>query len=335
MRGLDDAKIVVVPGRGWTAGMDVDMEVELDADRVLARHATRHHGVFRGSHARMAGLSKRQIDARIESHRWQPVQHDVYRVNGAPQTWHGDVLAACWVGGFRAVASHRSAAALHGLPGGRRDLVEITCPRWRRARHDGLIVHETKALDPVDLTVVSGIAVTTPARTLFDLGGVSRVGLVELAFENALRRGLTNETELAATVKRLSRSGRAGGPILRTLLAARAPDRRATDSEMETLLLRAIRAHGLPDPVPQYEVWQGRAFIGRVDMAYPDALIAVEYDSDEFHTGRVAVRRDRDRRHRLIAAGWLPVDVGPTDLRHGGTLACAAIAQARRDRQPS
>ena len=31
------------------------------------------------------------------------------------------------------------------------DLVEITCPRWRRARHDGLIAHETKALSPIDL----------------------------------------------------------------------------------------------------------------------------------------------------------------------------------------
>ena len=45
-----------VPGRGWTAGMDIDTEVELDADEVLAAHAAEHYGVFRGAHARMAGL---------------------------------------------------------------------------------------------------------------------------------------------------------------------------------------------------------------------------------------------------------------------------------------
>jgi hypothetical protein len=55
---------------------------------------------------------------------------------------------------------------------------EITCPRWRRARHDGLVVHETKAFDPVDAMVIDGIPVTTPQRTLLDLGAVSHESIV-------------------------------------------------------------------------------------------------------------------------------------------------------------
>ena len=283
----------------------------------------------------MAGLTRRQIEHRIADGRWRPLQGHAFRLSGAPITWEGKLLAACWAGGDRAVASHRSAAAIHQLTGGRKDILEITCPRWRRARHDGLFVHETKAMDPVDLEVVSGIAVTRPARTLFDLGGVCRGGLVELALENALRRGLVNPADLAVLLKRVSRSGRPGGPILRDLLDARSPDRRPTESEMETLLLQAIRANRLPEPVPQFKIWQGSALLGRVDAAYPDARIAIEYDSDEFHTGRTATARDRARRHELIAASWLPIDVGPADLRRGGTLTCAAIAQALRDRGPS
>jgi hypothetical protein len=81
-------------------------------------------------------------------------------------------------------------------------------------------------------------------------------------------------------------------------------------------------------------VWAGSAFLGRVDAAYPDARIALEYDSDEFHTGRIAVRRDRARRQTLIAASWLPIEVGAGDLREGGPLLCAAVRQALRDRQP-
>ncbi len=194
-------------------------------------------------------------------------------------------------------------------------------------------MHETKALSPIDVELVSGIPTTTPARTLFDLGGVCRAGLVELALENALRRGLVTEAELVATLNRLSRSGRPGGPILRQLLLARAPKQRPTESEMETLLLQALRAHGLPAPIPQHKVWQGSLCLGRVDAAYPDERIAIEYDSDEFHTGRAATKHDRARRHELIAASWLPIDVGPTDLRSGGKLTCAAIAQALRDRK--
>jgi hypothetical protein len=310
------------------------MNVDTDADIVLAAHAEEHHGVFRGRHARMAGLSKRQIDGRIADHRWQKLHRDVYRFAGAPATWEGDLLAACWAGGFRAVGSHESAAELYLLPGRRRGFVVVTCPRWRRARQDRVVVHETKALDPIDITVVDGIAVTTPARTLFDLGGVYGAGMIELALESALRRGLVTEVEMAALVKRVSRSGRPGGPILRGLLEARDPDRRPTESEMETRLLQAMRVHGLPEPTTQHEIWQGPAFIARVDAAYPDAKIAIEYDSDEFHSGRTAIGRDRGRRHRLISAGWLPVDVGPADLRNGGTRACAAIGQARRDRCP-
>ena len=310
------------------------MHVDTDADSILAAHAAEHHGVFRGHHARLAGLSNWEIGRRISDQRWLPLYRDVYRVNGAPPTWKGDLLAACWAGGFRAVASRRSAAELHELPGRRRDLVEITCPRWRRAHLSGLIVHETKAMEACDITVVEGIAVTSVARTLFDLGGVYGRGYVELALENALRRSLVTEAGLEAAVKRLSRSGRPGGPILRQLLAARAPDRRPTDSEQETLMLQAIRSRGLPEPVTQFEVWDGSRRIGRVDAAYPDSKIAIEYDSDEFHSGRVPTRQDRARRHELIAASWLPIDVGPSELRSGGVSMCAAIAQALCDRRP-
>jgi very-short-patch-repair endonuclease len=138
--------------------------------------------------------------------------------------------------------------------------------------------------------------------------------------------------ELEATIRRLSRRGRPGGPVLRQLVEARIDGRRPTESEMETRLLQAIRKAGLPEPERQYEVWDGGRFVGRVDLAYPEARVAIEYDSNEHHTGRVATRRDRARRHELIAAGWLPIDVGPAELRRGLTGLCAAIAEALRVR---
>jgi very-short-patch-repair endonuclease len=305
----------------------------MDKDVALAQHAKHHHGIFRIRHALMAGLSRGQIEHRIESGLWEQIYKDVFRLTGVPPSWYGDVLAACWAGGFRAAASHRCATALFGLPGGDRRSVEIICPRWRRARHKGLVVHESKALSALDVTVIHGIPVTTPARTLFDLGGVRRAGVVELALEAALRKGLVSIAELDAAVRRLSRSGRPGGPVLRGLLEARAPDRRPTDSDMESRLVQAIRLHGLPEPVTQHEVWDGGHFVARVDLAYPDVRIAIEYDSDEFHTGRVAADRDRSRRHLLLAAGWLTIDVGAADLRRGAAGACAAIAAALSERR--
>ena len=77
------------------------MNVDTDADRILAVHAAEHHGVFRGYHARMAGLTKRQIEKRMADGRWLTLYADVYRLNGVPPTWEGDLLAASWAGGFR------------------------------------------------------------------------------------------------------------------------------------------------------------------------------------------------------------------------------------------
>jgi hypothetical protein len=193
-------------------------------------------------------------------------------------------------------------------------------------------VHETKALDPADITTVDGIPVTTPARTVFDMCGVVRIGMAELILEAALRRDLVTIQQMWATLDRISRSGRPGGTNLRLLLQARAPSQRVTHSDMEVRLLQVIRKWGLPVPSLQHEVWDGALFVGQVDAAYPEAKIAIEYDSDEFHTGRLATKRDRDRRHRLIAAGWLPVDVGPEQLRRGGEQLCTSLAQALRTR---
>lgn len=305
----------------------------LDKDVSLARLVASQHGVFTGRHASDRTFTRNEIAYRAAAGLWERLYDDVFRLTGVPPTWEGDVLAACWAGGFRAVASRRSAAALHGLPGGSRDLVEITCPRWRRARHDRLVVHETKVLDPFDMTLVGVIPVTTVTRTLLDLGAVCSPRLVELAVESALRRRLTTMPQLRATLARLGRSGRNGAGTLRSLVDARDIGSRPTESEMETLLLQALRAHGLPEPVRQHEVFWGSSFVARVDAAYPAARVAIEYDSDQFHTGRVATAADSARRHRLIAAGYLPITVVHEDLRRGGATACAAIAAALRARR--
>ncbi|HEY3096792.1 MAG TPA: hypothetical protein VGK05_08130, partial [Acidimicrobiia bacterium] len=237
--------------------------------------------------------------------------------------------AACWAGGFRAAASHRSAAALWKLARGRTSIVEITCPRWRRAQHDGLAVHETKALDGIDITELEGIPVTTPERTLLDLGAVCHESLVEMAFDGAEHRGLVTRASVEVTLDRLGKRGRNGVGTLRRLLAAHDAGRRAPESEMETALIQCLRRNGWPEPVPQYEIRRGEVFVARVDAAYPEWRIAIEYQSDEYHSGRLASQRDNDRRLRIIAAGWFPVEATLRDVRNGGLLLTNALRRAR------
>src|SRR5262249_26529444 len=130
------------------------------ADRKLFALAASNDSVFCLADAVEAGLTKQQIRYRA-THLWERVHDGVFRAPGVAPTWRGDVRAAVLAGGPGAAASHRSAAAFDDLPGGRLDLVEVSCLRWDRARRAAVIVHESRRLNPDDIRFVDRIAVTT------------------------------------------------------------------------------------------------------------------------------------------------------------------------------
>jgi hypothetical protein len=303
--------------------------MDRSADDLLFAFAEEHYAVFRSAHARLCGLSKHQIEGRIELGLWRRLYDDVYIAAGAPLTWKGALLAACWAGGFRAAASHRSAAALWKLAGGRRTIIEITCPRWRRAQHAGLVVHETTTLDGLDLALLEGIPVTTPERTLLDLGAVCHESVVEMALDKAENLGLVTRASVQATLDRLAKRGRRGAGTLRRLLTRHEQRRRPPESEMETMLIQCLRRNGWPEPVPQYVIRNAGVFVARVDVAYPQWRIAIEYHSDAHHSGNRASERDNARRLRIIGAKWFPVEATLPDVRNGGALLSAALREAR------
>jgi hypothetical protein len=305
--------------------------MEVGPDLQLARFAAEHHAIFSWGHVALVGLTEKQVKTRLRGGLWERVLHSAYRMAGAPETWKGWLLAACWAGGFRAVASNRSAAALYELAGGRHGLAEITCPRWRRARHPRVEVHETKALGSADITVVDGIPATTPERTLFDLGGVCSPLVVRMAFDKARRIGLVTFESTEATLRRLARPGRPGVRTLRAVLASRDPSQAPSESEMETLMLDVIERHGLPAPVPQFEIYDRAGnFVARADAAYPEARIAIEYQSYQEHAGPEPLVRDNRRRNALRAIRWETIEATAPELRDGGQRFCAALRAALR-----
>jgi hypothetical protein len=301
-----------------------------DSDVLLAEFASRRHGVFTTQHASMIGMTRKLVEHRLATGEWRELYLNVYKLAGTPLSWKGELLAACWAGGFRAVASHRSAAALYGLAGGRRNLVEVTCPRWQRARHDGLVVHETKALDPCDIRIVNGVPVTSAERTLFDLGGVCGIVTVKMAFDKARRLGLVSYRTTERSLFRLARPGRPGSRVLRAVLDDRNPTLAPPESEMETLMLEVIRRHGLPAPIPQYEIRGNGGVVARADAAYPDLKIAIEYQSTEWHESALVV--DSLRRNAIQKLGWRVVDATHPELKAGGHNFCDALLGQLRER---
>jgi predicted transcriptional regulator of viral defense system len=299
-------------------------------DGLVCRVAEAHHGIFSQRHLTELGVSRHVRKHRIASGRWAVVHENVYRLVGMPLTWRGRVLAACWAGGPTAVASYSTAAELWEIPGRSTAPIEITCPRWRRTQQQGLLVHESGALKPVDWSLVDGIPVTTAARTIFDLARRPGHRTIDLAIGTALRREVTTVSELTATLDRLARRGRAGTLKFREALERHTSDDALTESEAEHALLRLFANHGLPQPVPQYEIRDrdGR-LVARADFAYPDLKIAIEYDSYAHHVGKEALVRDSGRRNAVVALGWLPITATANDLRSGGHRLAIDVHRAR------
>src|SRR5207244_13655945 len=78
---------------------------------------------------REAGLTHEAVRHRIESGALDHAGRGVYRIAGAPQSWHQSMLAALLAAGPSAVASHRAAAVLLGFPGFEPGAPELTTPR--------------------------------------------------------------------------------------------------------------------------------------------------------------------------------------------------------------
>jgi very-short-patch-repair endonuclease len=311
--------------------------MNLDKDRALTDLAATLDGVFTNDDARRVGLSKRQVDRRV-GRSWCLVYEGVYRVSGAPITWHSDLRAATLAAGEGAAISHRSGAALYEIPGGSREFIELSCIRWRRTVRPGLVVHESRRLDPRDIQLMNGVPVTTPERTLLDLASqFPRANYLEFVIHAARRKRLITYESTKEMFDRHARRGLKGVSALREALERWDPSSRATESEMETLLLQALRKSGLPEPVAQHDVTDAAGrFVARADVAYPAFRIAIEYDSMQEHSDEFQIARDAARRNRLLAAGYVVISARHADLKRGGSEICDLIAATiRRTAEPA
>ena len=116
-------------------------------------------------------------------------------------------------------------------------------------------------------------------------------------------------------------------PGRNTIRAALRSARPGVESPKETetrlLLVRA----GLPEPVVQHEIIDGRRLIARADLAYPELKIAIEYEGDGHRTSKDQWRRDIRRQRDLEDRGWLVIRLTELDL---ADRASSVISRIRR-----
>src|SRR3981081_1843750 len=99
-----------------------------DVEHALLAQAGRQHGAITRRQAMNLGMSSSAIVRRVSGGEWVRLFPGVYRLAAANCTWEQTVMAGCLAAGRGAVASHRSAGTLLGMPGLPR-WGEVTVPR--------------------------------------------------------------------------------------------------------------------------------------------------------------------------------------------------------------
>lgn len=272
---------------------------------------------FRASAAVRAGLMTHR---RLRGSTWRPLFHDVYVHRDVPVS---HVLRAEAVTLLlpSAVVSGASAAVFWGVDlVGAEDDVEVTLPPGARmVRLPGVTARRAR-MRREDAIHRLGVPVTLPDVTAVRLASVLGHDRAVAAVDELIATGFL---ELAAV---RARAAAARGPgSARARAVAEAADGLA-GSPQETRLRLLIHRSGLPIPVAQFQVMDGDRFVARVDFAWPDRKVAVEYDG-LWHGEKSQFARDRRRLNRLRAAGWTVVFVTAEHLRRPGAL-IADIAHA-------
>jgi very-short-patch-repair endonuclease len=268
-----------------------------------------------------AGVGPHWIDARLKAGRLRRAHRGVYLVGPVfpPLAKEMAAVLACGEG---AALSHRAAATLWQLlPHPARDrAVDVTVPVRHAKGRRGIRVHRAGPIPPDETTILDGIPITAPARTLLDLAAVVPPGDLERAVAEAERRRLASRSRLAALLARYAR--RPGTRALRALVEMQ--ERPAfIRSEAERRLLRLVRKARLPAPDVNAPL---HGF--EVDLLWRDAALVVEVDGYAFHSGRAAFEEDRRRDAELAARGLTVVRVTWRQLADQPEAVVVRIGQA-------
>lgn len=273
--------------------------------------------VFLGSAAVRRGLlTSRQLDGPT----WRRLFHGVY-VHRDVELTHALRANAALLLLPDAIVTGLSAAVLWGVDlAGPLDDVELTVPPTEHpCRVKGLRVRRA-ALPREYRWRRSGTPVTTAAATAVRVAGLLPLDDAVVAVDQLVDTGVV---ELAAIRQLATAATGAGSARARTACAL--ADGLA-GSPQETRLRLLISRSSLPTPVAQYWVEDAGGAVGRVDFAWPERKLALEYDG-LWHAAPGRFAKDRRRLNKLREAGWTVVFVTAADLHRPDEL-IARIAAA-------
>jgi very-short-patch-repair endonuclease len=248
-------------------------------------------GVITHAQALAHGISEWTVQRRVRAGDWRCLHPRVYLVGGHARSGTSRVRAAgLWVG-ERGVISGPAAAFWLGMLPSAPGRIEVTVPRACGLRgHAGVRVRR-RDLDPLDRRRSHGIWHTDRPLTALETAIAVPDGSAFL--DRALQKHVPFDEVYRAYCRNMGARGFARVATLLTAAADRA------DSVAERILVELLRDAGITG-------WQlGLPFQQwKIDIAFPDARLAIEIDGWAWHADVQRFRADRHKRNALVGAGW-------------------------------
>ncbi len=263
---------------------------------------------------------------------WDRPHPGVYRVAGQTESRLADLWVAALAVGPTAVISHESAALIHGAERLRPQPISLNVRHGWHHRLPGIVVHQIDDLVERHQRTWNGLTVSTPPRTVVDLGATQPERAVGQVADDLVRSRRTSYSAISSVLASIARPGKPGLHIVARVLEARTGGYVPSASALEEALFATLAAGGLPPPARQIPL-PGRGPVrGLVDGAYLDAKIVLEADGRRWHARVEAARRDRERDAQVVRAGWVPLRFVHEQIVEEPAEVCAIVAEARARR---
>lgn len=267
-----------------------------------------------------------ELDRRVRSGLWREVVAGAV-VPAAMPDEPGLLATALCRGVPRSVLSHHDAARHVGIWVPDTDLTWLTVPFGSPLREvPGVRIVRSRAF-PDEFLRRGELRISTPSRTVVDLGMVLTRKQLEAVLLSAVRQDVLDVADVEAHADRLR--GRKGIAMVRAVTALWSAER---ESLLEDLLFGdvcavtsgAVRQLPLPGS-------DGRP-VARADVAVPELRVRFEADGLRYHSTDAQIAADQAQDRLLLTLGWLTVRFreGVLDGRHAVRREIAAVLDRRR-----
>jgi very-short-patch-repair endonuclease len=271
----------------------------------------------------MTVMTRQQLDVQVKNGGLVRVWYGVYAAQHPNLL--GRLAALDVFMGRHAVACMGTAAALYGFDTENTTSVHVLDPGVRTRPAVGLMVHQRTG---APLQRVAGRLATAPDWTAVEVARQLGRPRALATLDAALHTTQCSIPKLQSAIA--EQRGRRGIVAVRELL--RLADGRA-ESAMESEARLVMIDRGVPLPQLQYPIYGRDGELWRVDFAWPDAHVAAEYESIDWHAGRTEMLRDKARWARIQEVGWSIIPIVVHDVRREpDRLAERIITQLERVR---